>query len=376
MKVECHRAHRYRSSERFLVEIPRLVRFFILYILNNDVLDGKRKELLRTIKLIDVALEELLLTSRIPKILPDDLNTALLNLFEIRPDVYWPDSEGFTAEEQPEPDAKRVKLDEEFTKQLQEQGVELIKADEIMEESNLEVDTMDVDSEVDNAENGAWGSSAAWGSGDATIETHDPWGADASADWAIGEAKSLMTLIGPTVLPLTHTPGVIEQSTRRIKQVIPPPTTPPTKSAVSTEPSADAVEAELEQRFTRVVLTPWDDPLVNFPVIHRLSKGPTLAAGEDLPTPSIGLRPHSPWKDDITILVDETAAQVLKKSIGMGVGGTFLQLARQSDFELAEKKKKKSKRGDTRLWYVSGVMSTLTSYHALVEEAPEPKPGF
>ena len=70
--------------------------------------------------------------------------------------------------------------------------------------------------------------------------------------------------LGPTVLPLTHSPGIVERSMRRIVSIARPPPSvaksPPLADGIY-KPNADAVEFELDRRFAKVVLAPmidWD----------------------------------------------------------------------------------------------------------------------
>ncbi len=327
-----------------MFSIPRLVRFFLIFLLKNKVLESEAKAK-RALKIAEIAVKELPLTSKIPKVLPDELNSAFLNCFGIRPDVFFPEGDEFATSQPLAP------LPEEFKQE-----------DEV--ETNVE---MEVNARA--TEGNGWDTPAgdAWGaSGNAWNTSEDiSWAApvedDIPTEWLMPVPKCLMTFLGVTALPLTHTTGIVEQSTRRITNIIPPATTLPPKSAVSSKLSPDAIEAELEQKFTRVVFSPWD---VETPTIHRLSKGAVLPEGEDGPVSSAGnLKPHNPWKDDITVLMEHDTAKVL--SLGMGIGGWFVQIARQDDFEVVDEKKpkKKSKRGELRFWYLAGLTLTLTSYH-------------
>ncbi len=49
----------------------------------------------------------------------------------------------------------------------------------------------------------------------------------------------------------------------------------------------------------------------------------------------------------------------------MGLGGSWIQMARRQDFESQadKKKKKKGKKSDDRFWYMCSLMTVLTSYH-------------
>ncbi|KAF9024448.1 hypothetical protein BDZ89DRAFT_1162260 [Hymenopellis radicata] len=335
-------------SDRFLFSIPRLVRFFLIFLLKNKVLESEAK-VKRALKIAEIAVEELPLISKIAKVFPDALNSAFLNCFEIRPDVFFPEGDEFATSQPPAP----APLPEE-----------------IKQEDKVEEDVeMKATSAWGSTEGTGWDTSAGdgWGaSGNGWDTSKDiGWAApvedETPAEWAMPVPKCLMTFLGATALPFTHTTGIVEHSTRRITKII-PPTLPP-KSAVSSKPSPDAIEAELEQKFTRVVFSPWDG---DTPTIHRLSKGAVLPEGEGGPVSSAGNpKPHNPWKDDITVLVEHDTAKVL--SLGMGIGGWFVQIARQDDFEVVDEKKpkKKSKRGELRFWYLAGLTLTLMSYHVM-----------
>ncbi|KAF9000357.1 hypothetical protein BDZ89DRAFT_1147317, partial [Hymenopellis radicata] len=206
-------------SDRFLFTIPRLVRVFLNYLLKNDVLDGRADELKSSLKVADLAIVELLQTSKIAKALPDALNNAL--------------SASFSSKVTPEEDA--------FTKSLQEQGVEFVSIDiEIAVVKDAVEDNVD-------AEHGGWG-----------VPT---------TDWKLPKEKTLSTLLDATahVLTITHTTGVVESSTRRVTAIVHP---------------ADAASSELASKFSKVVLTPWPNARVNHPVIEENSKGHVLAEDE------------------------------------------------------------------------------------------------
>jgi hypothetical protein len=105
---------------------------------------------------------------------------------------------------------------------------------------------------------GDWGAAAqGWARRWSTKTRH-------GAHWELTTPESLFSLLGPTALPLTHLPGIVERSMRRIATITRPPSSvaksPPLPEGVY-EPNAWAVEIELERRFAMVVLTPmidWD----------------------------------------------------------------------------------------------------------------------
>ncbi|KAF8908382.1 hypothetical protein CPB85DRAFT_1309984 [Mucidula mucida] len=161
-------------SDRFLFTIPRLVRFFLIYLLKNDVLDGRADELKKSLKVADLAIVELLQTSKLAKALPDALHNAL--------------SASFSSKVTPEEDA--------FAKSLQEQGVEFV---------SIDVEIAAVKDAVDD-----------------NVGTEDSgWGVP-TTDWKLPEGKTLSTLLGPTapILALTHTSDIVESSTRQFSKVV------------------------------------------------------------------------------------------------------------------------------------------------------------
>jgi hypothetical protein len=165
-------------------------------------------------------------------------------------------------------------------------------------------------------------------------------------------------------------PGIVEWSLRRIKSVSEPP-----QSGVPQGTGAEAVERALEARMHRVVLEPWigPDAVVDAPRILRSSEGaiaPAVAASPDQP------KPHDVLQDAITVLVEPKVAGSLYK--GMGLGGTWVQLARVQDREGGNSndadeapgakknltKGQKARRG-LRYWYVDELIMVVPSYWAV-----------
>ncbi|KAG6819350.1 hypothetical protein H0H93_012657, partial [Arthromyces matolae] len=315
-----------------------------------------------------------------------------------------------------EPDAKRAKLDDananesvdssndsartavdNFEAELKAANVQVIKVDDdsIMKEAEqLQIIQDNLSPDIDAVP--AWAKSEGWGL-PTENEDNDPWAAPAVVDWEPAVKPSFFPFLGPTAFPLTHTSGIVECSVRRIKSFTEPPalnTIP--KSAVTSEPDADAVEVELEKRFAKVVLSPWagwDDysdeaPHMAKPRILETSVGPINGVvGEDgkvepFPTTALpaagtsdstetsapavaeGPKPHDPFNDDITLLVEPALLPLLSK--GMGLGATWVQIARQQDLggEEKTKKKKKGKKVSTmRYWYIDELVLTLPSFH-------------
>jgi len=201
---------------------------------------------------------------------------------------------------------------------------------------------------------------------------------DIQATWGL-EAITLLPLLGPTSLPLTHTTGIVEQSTRRIVRVDPPR---PSRLLALNAPAAEAVEEDLGCRFARLVLAPWE----------RLDRR-TYEAGSDVLPPTvlstsrgevemeeesgsesgesavvILVKAHRPWKDEIVVLVDPKLTDIL--IAGMGIGAIWVEIVRDKEAEggsAAPKKRGKVGRrkcqstGTWNRWCTSCRVSMLTS---------------
>ncbi|KAF8076846.1 hypothetical protein FPV67DRAFT_1618811 [Lyophyllum atratum] len=410
-------------SDRNLVNIPRLLDFWVRFLIRNRVFPEIEidRALKRSLAVIELAQKELILTSKIAKQLPDEFSKACHACWGQKADGYraisFPTQEDadkkLDSEEaqdpttSDEPHAKRAKLHTDETEPSDPVEAAVERFEEDLKAANVEVIKVDSDPLMQDAEKlqgikdnlnpdidvlPPWAHSAEWGS---TItddkDDTDPW-APVAVDWAPPILHSLLPMLGPTALPLTHTPGAVECSVRRIVSFTPPP--PPLtlpKSPVVPEEDPDAVDVELERRFAKVVLGPWvgwdrageEMPHMAQPRILETSRGairgvvrgdgrvelePALVPVGSEPEPANEgvMKPHDPLGDDITVLVEPEVLPML--SPGLGLGGTWVQMAREQDF-VAEgekkKKKKKSKAGKVavRYWYIDELMLILPSYH-------------
>ena len=233
----------------------------------------------------------------------------------------------------------------------------------------------------------SWGDTSAFASaegGEGPTHDLDPpiWDASAvdiaPATWDL-QPPTLFPLLGPTMLPLTHTTGVVEQSTRRIVRVDPPRLP---RLIAQNAPAAEAVEEDLACRFARLILAPWD----------RLDKR-TYEAGSDVLPPTIlstshgtvvleeddeseegkgkgdgksALRVHRPWKDEIAVLIDPKLTDVLLT--GMGIGAIWVEIARDKEGEESSgagtsKKGKGKKKEVPKYWYMEQLVHQLPSFY-------------
>jgi len=210
--------------------------------------------------------------------------------------------------------------------------------------------------------------------GEVTVDTADA-GAEEDS-WNVYQPPSVFDFLGPTALPLTHTTGIVESSVRRIKAVL-PPSTDTSKFPIAKDVSAEAVEGHMRRVFGLVVFEPWvnwnkgEEPHLAMPKILESSRGAvkaetTTETGEattsaDAPAPS-ALPPFDPHKDEISVLIDPSYLDLF--SVGMGCLCTWVQMARVTDFEPQDPKKKKKKNAKMeRFWYVDEALRVVPSYY-------------
>lgn len=401
-------------SEQRVRDAPILIGFFINFIIRSRILPEHEKGLRRALSVTELARNELPATFVIGKALPDDFSAGCEALFGnmsvlVDPGVFKPREEA----EDPtgERDAKRQKLDDaEQSKDPEEvlkemvgvHNIEVITGEQIKDlEKEVHKERQAADANVNGSETGGWSSNGGgWVSADNTAS--DSWGnagsTDQGGDWTTIDVddgdwqtagstwdngptpNQLMAFLGPTVLPLTHTAGVIERSTRRILSVTPAPDRSKLPKKKAKRSGAEKVEDELEGRFARLVLAPWaSGPLAQHTdvfkpeilppsrglVVEDVSKDATVASGAS--------RPHNPFKDEITVLLDPSVAD--KMIVGMGLSATWVQLARQDlsgvdwmDEKSADEPKPGSVAGKvgvpTSFWYMEKLLSILPSYHS------------
>ena len=137
------------------------------------------------------------------------------------PDVFYGDAVPDDNSDADKPEAERRKVDLEVAVELEQSlkdaNIDLIEAEDmdvLMEEA------------IVAEESGGWGSKDKWNVDDgATPAPQNPW-LTPEQDCSFSASRpTLMGLLGPTAtaLPVTHTTGIVQQSMRRIADIIPPP---------------------------------------------------------------------------------------------------------------------------------------------------------
>jgi hypothetical protein len=366
----------------YLVYAPHLLRFFVNYLLQNNVLPEQTPGLKAALQVVDLAAKELTRSVAISAALPDGFAIACQGHWGRKADgCFIHDSDDDVVE----PDTKHAKLDVEPATPLSddkqpdaemphgagrwgssEWGAHDGHSSTVFAAANepdaplCEDKQPDVDMAWGN--NGGWGSSE-WGASDAPLSTATndcPSVAPIEMDsWTPAAVPSLLSLLGPTALPLTHTPGVVEWSVRRIKSISAPQTAPEPEPAVVDECAADAVERHLARRMTRVEMVPWPrwdgDTELSQPRILKSSRD--RDAGADA---GVGPGVHDLLADTITLLLGPAAAETL--CVGMGLGGTWVQLARESGDVRDNDGKSESAVRKRMHWYLEDFIVVLPSY--------------
>ncbi|KAI0832784.1 hypothetical protein BC628DRAFT_1407181 [Trametes gibbosa] len=404
-------------SEKMCRDGPILLAFFLNFLIRNRVFPESEKDLRKAVAVTEQAKKELPQSFVISRAIPDDFSRGCEMIFGTMTNSdAWRTQGDAASGDEDERDAKRQKTENvEETAILQQAAgatkIEVITPETVreMEQDAAEVvvDTAPTNiQDTSTAEAGGWGAAPA----DDNATAAPSWG-EMNAEWGAPQDPSIWdttpktnavhAYLGPTVFPLTHTTGIIERSTRRVKAII-HPSTPHTKGAKAKgskttggapEPDPEGVERELEARLTQVVLAPWhewdayDKADVTKPLILADSRGPAVREenGPPVPTPADADTPvHDPFHDEITLLIEPAAAEKLLP--GTGLEATWVQLARAdpgvpmevdaapSIFAYARRKARLGGPGapgaPTRFWYMEQVLAVLPSFH--MEMVPLP----
>ncbi|THH21373.1 hypothetical protein EUX98_g8399 [Antrodiella citrinella] len=406
---------------------PILVQFFLEYVLRSRVFPELEKEMKKALDVVKKARKELPLTYVLGGILPDSLNDRFVSLFgSMSQKAVWgpEDAENLARfrDEQSKIEEEKKHREEEAREEEKKRFAEFIASnpggDTVQtidpDDPSLNLpEEMQKDAIADNADvNGVevaptvgWGTTPTWG--DATVATGweantaaaDTWGDPMAEDstWSDnnnGMRDSLVQLLGPTVLPHTHTTGIVESSTRKIVEIVSPPTSGfgRGKKAKKGRSTAEVVEEDLEQRFGYIVLAPWtkignhSNSDITAPKFLPDSRGlvmdtQTKASTENMETDT-GVAPHDPTKDLIRILVTADAVKQLAETIGMGMSASWVQLVRRDhtnesededikgseEPDVLDKNRRLGATGvngtPTKWWYMEQQVATFASFHA------------
>lgn len=424
----------YAHSKQKCEEGPILIGFFLRYLIRNRIFPEEEVGLKRAFDLCEKAKAELPGTFNVGHALPDAVSAsfeALNGEMGNRSKTIVVDVGGSQngeseseADTSDQPDAKKRKVEADAPEEAREESAaaaidpNAIDHDSIALQDAVQ-DNVDINGEeVQDSAEGENSWAGAWDTG--IEESTTGWGrsvdaVDASSAWAVPKESRLFELLGPSMLPYTHTTGVVERSVRKIEKIIRPQPVPAKKRRNLTP--AEAVEEELAQRLGVVVFTPWvrvgnhvaSDIVA--PEILPDSRGrvvvPVLTAAERMnygllngppppPPPNDADSPYpafDPRRDAVQVLVDPDTLDKLAPYVGMGVLATFVQITRKTepgdDVDVrpewwdqkwhnrdANQRGAPGKNGEpTPWWYMESLMFVLTSFHAdkyFAEQDKEP----
>ena len=203
---------------------------------------------------------------------------------------------------------------------------------------------------------GGWGSGGAEGTWGSTNREYNSFDDDPDSGWNVGPLSTLITLLGPTNLPMTHTTGIFEGSMRRIVDLIPPSSATRVEGSIPDSP-ASGVEEELYRRFGKIILGPWigwdcgKETILDKPTILQRSRGPVKAEGEN---DQRAENAHDPYKDNITVLVEPTSLETM--IIGVGISANWVQVTRADEDG-------NPVGGGLDIWYMEQVTQVIPSFY-------------
>ncbi|KAJ3920359.1 hypothetical protein F5877DRAFT_77174 [Lentinula edodes] len=389
--------------------IPKLLYFYVNFLLVNEVLPDKGDNLHYALSIIESAKTELALYPQIGESCPDHFNLTCKELLCDDSQGTLSDTNGTladsNAETQIQPDStpvspqspKKTKKKKKKKSQAKPQPMTEVSAENsIASPVNFSVSV--------ECENTSPAILSGWGGGTAAV---DSWGEGASSGWGNGGSASIsgwgvvvdtpaapledvgwesFSALPPAssfvsahitrALPQTHIRGVVEHAVRRVKAIIPPleQDTIKCKQEDNTILNSIALENELKRCYWTVVLEPWPiEGAQEFISILSTSKGNvdlhadqmTVEDGSinDLYVGSV--KPHNCLSDDITIFLEDETRKVLR--LGMGLGGTWAQLLRASDcaqhVKGHEEKEEEKSPDERRYWFLLEVLRILPSYY-------------
>ncbi|KAH9171574.1 hypothetical protein EDB89DRAFT_2070681 [Lactarius sanguifluus] len=338
---------------------PILVSFFLRYLIRSRVFPEYERPIKRALEVTELARLELPNSWKIGRELPDALSDGCRGLWGSMQVQWVPPPANPSPDSIVEPGAKRQRLDEDGPDaDAQEPSspnkTSVTAADPCADiaadaEPNPPLVGGGWGTATDGEELEGWGASSdGWEVVEATIGDDDdspkpvmsellPSVIEALPTWDV-KPPTLLPLLGPTVLPLTHTTGVVEQSTRRI--------------------AAEAVEEDLACRFARVVLVPWERLDAR---TYKTGSDGDVGEGK---APAVA---HRPWKDEIGVLVDPKLTNVFMA--GMGLGAIWVEIVRSPETETsgagagASKKGKGKKKEVPKYWYMEQLVHQLPSFY-------------
>ncbi|KAG2126825.1 hypothetical protein DEU56DRAFT_821869 [Suillus clintonianus] len=354
-------------SERNLFTAPTVLHFFLRFMQRNGVFAGfetHTENLNRAVAVAELAIKELPSTARVARVLPGMFDAACKECWGYKGSLSMYISATLDSEDECTTDTPASSAVGAFEEALKADNAEIVSSDVVLD-SLVAKEVLDDTFGADDGVNVS------------PPPVDDPWaaaitaGQNTTASWTDVKVDSLFTFLGPTQLPLTHTTGVVEFSTRKVKEIILP-------EAISSIPDAPstAVEQALGSRFARIVMEPWvrtpTDELLDIvrPVITSSSRGAVIkdpfADDIDVSDTHSPSDAYNPCRDDLTILIEPTSVDCFH--VGLGLCGTWVQMARCEDVESSvtatdQDTPHVSKHPRDCFWYLEDVVSIFPSFY-------------
>ncbi|KAJ3983990.1 hypothetical protein F5890DRAFT_1554469 [Lentinula detonsa] len=382
--------------------IPKLLYFYVQFLLVNDVLPDKGDDLHYAMSIIETAKIELAVFHSIGVICPDHFNLTCKELLCNDSNVTLhiagnspPANAGIDTQTQDLNSAeislaasnktkKKSKAKKEYTFQTAKgKPIELPTHSDSAPSVSVPITSGWGASVVSQSSSWGEGTSSGWGSSgnsvvsgwDAILNNTTPappedngWGNFNAPPSASSFVSSNIT----STLPKTHVRGVVEHSVRRVKAIMPP--TGQTVVNCKQEDDPVALEDELKRCYWTVVLAPWPiEGAQEFATILSFSKGNVNLCAEGQVIVEEGsvndlyvgnVVPHDCVSDDITIFVEAEAGKVLR--VGMGLGGSWAQLLRASDCtQGVQKHEDQDGPNASRYWFMLELLRILPTYYVV-----------
>ncbi|KAF8513862.1 hypothetical protein JB92DRAFT_2921410 [Gautieria morchelliformis] len=327
-------------SETKLRDGPILLSFFFSFFIRNRLMPDYEKAFRKATKVTEMARLELPQSTKISMAIPDTLANACVALWGSK--QAWKQKYATDADDGSWPTSAPAPV-KEWEEALKEQGVEQVTANFDAGEPGLS-DHWGAPTEgvEEGPIMGGWGDSAKVIEGET-----NPWGAPgATTDWAVEEPKPcLMSILGPTTIPLTHSIQLVEQSTRQIVSIAPP----------------NPDDKGLGRILGTVMFAPWKNPKEKSDILP-----PQLLSG--LPEGST----FDVARDEIKVFVLPKTIEVLR--VGMGLHAVFVQVTEnenEAGREVVKEKKSKSRNkgkgkakgsDDRQWWYMEFLYEVVPSF--------------
>ena len=362
-----------------LRDAPLLVSFFIGFLVRNNALPECQQSLKDAMNVVDLAKKELPCTKVIATAIPDEVSLSFTGLFGSQlPKVNWPDTfpRERTDDDESERENKKARLDSASVTDAAGPGLQPPQTQEKLgwftipeTEDHPAPRTIEIDEENKTEQRdvgGAtgWTNDSSWFT--QPIETGKDdiggWGSSAQIDdgWVI-PTHSLLALLGPTTIPLTHAVGYVEESVRQIiSWSVPEPYAP--GEATTSDPFKSFVAVELGPYKPGTLSEPERTSIQEAKLLKDPNSRSAIITDDGQVNEGVDVPVHDPTKDPITVLMLHSTAEILMR--GIGINATWIQVAPKTvDTGMQRSMGKGKGKDDPQVWwYMEQVVQVLPSF--------------